>query len=312
MHDPVEDGSHDRSTLAQAVKWARRTSSPGRHGMKESSTWFGRTDSMTMSRRVAPALLATAIALTLAGTALGSSGGTAPAPAAAAIALPLAAATLPLAGVVIAVDPGHNGGSAAHAAQIRRRVWIGNGWKACNTVGTSTRSGYPEHRFTLAVALRVKARLEALGATVYLTRPNDTGVGPCIDVRGKFGAKVHAQLTVSIHGDGSSLSHRGFFVMKPGLVRGFTDDILARSATLASAIRRGLIKTGLPVANYYARNGIVTRTDLGGLNMSDVPAVMVELGNMKNSSDAARMKNSTGRDRYAAGLVAGIRLYLGR
>ena len=45
---------------------------------------------------------------------------------------------------------------------------------------------------------------------------------------------------------------------------------------------------------------------------SMVPAVMVELGNMKNSGDAARMKSSTGRDRYAAGLVAGIRLYLGR
>jgi len=222
------------------------------------------------------------------------------------------AAALPLAGVVIAVDPGHNGGNASHIRAISRKVWIGNAWKACNTVGTSTVSGYPEHKFTFAVALRVKARLEALGATVYLTRSRDTGVGPCIDVRGKFGARVHAQLTVSIHGDGSSSSHRGFFVMKPGLVRGYTDDILGRSATLARAVRTGLIGAGLPVANYYTSTGIATRKDLGTLNMSDVPAVMVELGNMKNRSDATRMKSATGRDRYAAGLVAGIRLYLGR
>jgi N-acetylmuramoyl-L-alanine amidase len=222
------------------------------------------------------------------------------------------AAVLPLAGIVIAIDPGHDGGNAAHRRAISRRVWIGNAWKACNTVGTSTASGYPEHRFTFAVALRVKARLRALGATVYLTRPDDRGVGPCVDVRGRFGAKVHAQLTVSIHGDGSSSLHHGFFVMKPGVIRGFTDDIAVRSGSLALAVRAGLRSAGLPVANYYARTGIATRKDLGTLNMSDVPVVMVELGNMKNGTDASRMKHASGRDRYAVGLVAGIRIYLGR
>jgi N-acetylmuramoyl-L-alanine amidase len=221
-------------------------------------------------------------------------------------------AALPLAGIVLAIDPGHNGGNATHLTTINRRVFIGNGWKPCNTVGTSTRTGYSEHRFNFAVAGRVRARLQALGATVYMTRTTDTGVGPCVDVRGKFGAKVHARLTISIHGDGSSLSNRGFFVMKPGLVRGYTDDILTRSASLALAVRRGLVGVGVPIANYYARNGLVTRTDLGTLNMSDVPVVMVELGNMKNRTDAARMTSWTGRDRYAAGLVAGIRSFLGR
>ena len=46
--------------------------------------------------------------------------------------------------------------------------------------------------------------------------------------------------------------------------------------------------------------------------MSNVPVVMVELGNMKNASDARRMTSSAGRTTYAAGLVAGIRAYLGR
>ncbi len=219
---------------------------------------------------------------------------------------------LPLAGIVIAVDPGHNGGNATHPARIARRVWIGNRWKACNTVGTATRSGYPEHRLAFAVALRVKARLEALGAVVRLTRTSDRGVGPCVDVRGRFGAEVHAALTISIHADGSALAHRGFVVMKPGRVPGYTVDILARSSRLAVAMRSGLRAAGLPMANYYAPNGIVSRTDLGTLNLSDVPVVMVELGNMKNPADARRMASAAGRDRYAAGLVAGIRRYLGR
>jgi N-acetylmuramoyl-L-alanine amidase len=100
------------------------------------------------------------------------------------------AETPPLEGVVIAIDPGHNGGNATHATQIARRVWIGNGWKPCNQVGTATRSGFTEHRFSFLVARAVQARLAALGAVVYLTRTSDTGVGPCVDVRGRFGERV--------------------------------------------------------------------------------------------------------------------------
>jgi N-acetylmuramoyl-L-alanine amidase len=251
---------------------------------------------MMQLRRVATALLAAGVATTLLSV-----------PANASVSLAVA---LPLSGITIALDPGHDGGLAAHPEVMGRVAWIGNRWKACYAVGTSTRSGYPEHRFNFDVAMRVKARLQALGATVFVDRPNDTGIGPCVDERGRFGASVHAQLTLSIHADGAAGAYHGFFVMKPGYVRGYTDDIMAQSTTLALAVRRGLLSVGLPIANYYARNGIVSRTDMGGFNLSDVPVVMVELGNMKNSGDALRMTSAAGRDRYAAGLVSGIRLYL--
>jgi N-acetylmuramoyl-L-alanine amidase len=227
-------------------------------------------------------------------------------------AAPSGRAALPLAGVVIAIDPGHNGGNASHPSTIARRVWIGNAWKPCNKVGTATSSGFSEHRFSYLVARLAQTRLQALGATVYLTRTSDRGVGPCIDVRGRFGAKVKAALMVSIHADGAPSRYRGFFVMRPGIVRGYTDDIARPSAVLASAVRRGLVGAGLPIANYYATNGIKTRTDLGTLNWSDVPAVELELGNMKNRGDAARMTRPAGRVQYANGIVAGIRYFLRR
>jgi N-acetylmuramoyl-L-alanine amidase len=245
------------------------------------------------------------LSIVLAAVVLASLGAAAPA-------VQPAKAALPLAGIVIEVDPGHNGGNSSHVSYINHLVWIGNRWKACDTVGTTTRSGWAEHRFNWLVANLVKSRLQALGATVVLSRPSDTGYGPCITTRAELGAKVHAALKVSIHADGAATSDHGFFVMRPGLVRGYTDDILASSYTLAKAVRSGLVKVGLRVANYYATNGIIARTDMGGLNMSDVPAVMVELGNMKNTGDAARMMSSTGRAQYANGLVAGIRLFLGR
>jgi N-acetylmuramoyl-L-alanine amidase len=223
-----------------------------------------------------------------------------------------ARAGLPLAGIVIVLDPGHNGGNATHPAEISRKVWIGNAWKPCNKVGTQTLDAYPEHRLNWSVARKVQRRLEALGATVHLTRSSDTGWGPCVDVRGQLGAKVGAVLELSIHADGAPSWCRGFFVMRPGLVTGWTDDIAARSAQLARSLRAGLLDVGLPMANYYATTGIKTRTNLGTLNHADVPIAMVELGNMRNARDARRMKSAAGRDRYAAGLVAGIRRYLGR
>jgi N-acetylmuramoyl-L-alanine amidase len=218
----------------------------------------------------------------------------------------------PLRNLIIALDPGHNGGNASHPAEIATLVWIGNQWKPCNKVGTSTSSGYSEHAFNFDVALRTKWLLESLGATVYMTRTSDTGVGPCINVRGQFGKKVGAVVEISIHADGAATSNRGFFVMKPGLVVGWTDDILTASGRLATAMRDGIAGVGLPIANYYATNGIKTRTDLGTLNCSDVPVVELEMGNMKNAADARLMTSTSGRALYAKGIVAGIRRYLGK
>ena len=50
------------------------------------------------------------------------------------------------------------------------------------------------------------------------------------------------------------------------------------------------MRAGVPVANYTAGgDGLDFRSDLGTLNLSDIPAAMVELGNMRNPRDARRM-----------------------
>ncbi len=122
--------------------------------------------SMHISPRLPRVLLALALAAALA----------APGTVAAGRREPIVAAFGPLSGIVIALDPGHNGGNAAHAAEIRKPVWIGNGYKPCNQVGTSTLSGYPEHAFNFDVALRVKASLEFYGASVYMTQDHRHGL----------------------------------------------------------------------------------------------------------------------------------------
>ena len=88
------------------------------------------------------------------------------------------------AGKVVVLDPGHNGGNGSHPAEINRPVPAGRGQtKPCNTTGTATNAGYPEHAFTFDVAQRVGEALAAKGIRVVYTRQNDSGVGPCVDRR---------------------------------------------------------------------------------------------------------------------------------
>jgi N-acetylmuramoyl-L-alanine amidase len=222
-----------------------------------------------------------------------------------------AAAPLPLTGRVIVIDPGHNGLNYKYPNDINRLVPAGPTRKACDTTGTATNSGYAEHAYNFDVAVRLAGILRARGAKVRLTRPDNRGVGPCINERAAIANRLHADVAVSIHADGAPSSRRGFHVIVPGLVRGYTDRIVAPSRRLGTRIRDTFRDgTGQPYADYAGRNGIDVRTDLGGLNLSKVPKVFIECGNMRNATDAARMKNSKWRQRAAQSLATGLTRYL--
>jgi N-acetylmuramoyl-L-alanine amidase len=217
------------------------------------------------------------------------------------------AAPLPLAGRVVAIDPGHQLGNSRHLAQINRLVYVGL-WKPCNTTGTATNGGFPESTFTWRTSLALKRRLEELGATVRMTRTTNSvdDWGPCVGVRGRFGARVGADVEISLHGDGAASGTHGFFVIRPGRRDGWTDDILGRSRRFALRVRAGLAAAGFGASTAYGGDGLDVRRDLGTLNAADVPTVMVELGNMRNAGDARCMTSRACRGRYVEGLAAGI------
>jgi N-acetylmuramoyl-L-alanine amidase len=225
------------------------------------------------------------------------------------------AASLPLAGVRIALDPGHQLGNHNFPQQIGRPVPAGGFMKPCDTTGTATNGGYPEATVNFQLANLVKARLEALGATVLMTRTRNSQSlwGPCVNTRGEFGQRVRAVLKVSLHADGAPGSDHGFHVIAPTSRRPWTVDIAAASLRLAKALRAGFDGQHLARSNYVgAGTALSIRWDLAGLNLSDVPAVLIEIGNMRNAADARRMTSASGRAIYAAAVVAGIRTYLHR
>jgi N-acetylmuramoyl-L-alanine amidase len=210
---------------------------------------------------------------------------------------------------VVVLDPGHDGGNAGATAEIDRPVPAGGFTKPCNTVGAATDAGYPEHAFTFDVAQRVAQRLTARGVRVVLTRDTDTGVGPCVDVRGHAGERAGADAVVSIHADGAAPSGHGFHVAysDPPL-----NDVQRGPAhTLAADLRDGLVKGGLTPSTYIGHDGLSPRVDLAGLNLATRPTALVECANMRNPQEAALVSSPAGRDRYAAGIADGILRFLG-
>ncbi len=217
----------------------------------------------------------------------------------------------PLAGRTITVDPGHNGGNFTHPQQIARPVPDGNGEKECDTTGTAAPDGYRETDFNWSVALRLRALLQAAGAKVVMTRSSNTGVGPCVNERAAIGNRAHSDAAISIHADGGPPGGSGFAILIPAPIPGGADRaIIAPSRRLAVDLRSTLLGIGLHTSTYDGTDGLAPRTDLGGLNLSRVPKVFVEVANMQNHADEAPMERASYRERVAHALLAGLERFL--
>ena len=221
----------------------------------------------------------------------------------------------PLAGITIALDPGHQLGNSnpAFRSNLAQSKFNGTSVKGCNTTGTATPGGYPEATFVWNVSQYVKKRLQRLGAKVRMTRTTNSynAWGPCVWNRGLFGKKVGADLLVSVHADGAAANYRGFYVMVPTSIRGWTDDIAAPSRRAGERMIAGMASAGATRAN-YVRDQMLVTNNISTLNFSDVPAVLVEVGNMRNPSEASFMVTDRGQRAHAKWLVAGIRSALRR
>ena len=209
-----------------------------------------------------------------------------------------------LAGKTIVIDPGHSNGQ-----HLTNKVPDGRGGsKTCNTSGTATNSGYPEHTANWEVALILQAELQEKGATVHLTKKDDHADKVCVDRRGQIPNEKHADAFLSIHANGSqSSAPHGFFVMvsNPPLNSAQGEP----SRKLARAVSEGLRGAGLSPSTIFGADP-TPRSDLATLNFAKVPAVMVELGEMRNPQDAQRLSSPQGQQQYASSLAKGLISFL--
>ncbi|MFE9253726.1 N-acetylmuramoyl-L-alanine amidase [Streptomyces sp. NPDC006879] len=223
---------------------------------------------------------------------------------------------LPLTGRTVVIDPGHNPGNFQHTREINQLVDIGTNKKECDTTGTTTNAGYKEAEFTLDVSRRLRTVLEEQGAKVVLTHQADRAWGPCIDERARIGNEAEADAVVSIHADGVAAGNRGFHIILPALVKGGDADtaaIVDPSRQLGERIAGNFVRTtGSAPSNYVGSGtGLVVRKDLGGLNLSTVPKVFIECGNMRDGRDSALLTNADWRQKAAQGIADGVVGFLG-
>jgi N-acetylmuramoyl-L-alanine amidase len=219
-------------------------------------------------------------------------------------------ARAPLAGMVVGIDPGHNGDNWDHSSYVNQLVWNGREEETCDTTGTQEANGYTEAQFAFNVAQYLAATLRAQGATVVLTRTTNSGFGPCITQRASIVNNAGAHVAVSIHADGGPVDGRGFSILEP-VASGVNDAVIDASQVLGQYVRSAfLTDTPMPVSDYYGVDGVVPRDDLGGLNLTTVPKVMVECGNMPNPTDAALLIDPGFQQQAAAALAKAITAFL--
>jgi len=221
-----------------------------------------------------------------------------------------AGASLPLAGKVVGIDPGHNGRNVDDPAYLARQVWNGREYEDCDTTGTQTAAGYTEARFNFNVASDLRADLVAEGATVVLTRHSNDGVGPCVTTRAQIIDRSHAAVAVDIHADGGPVSGRGFTVLEP-VADGINDKVIGASRRFGADVRAALLAgTRMPESDYYGHDGIIGRDDLAGLNLTTVPKILIECGNMQNPLDARLLTEPSFQHQLARALAAAIVRFL--
>ncbi len=218
--------------------------------------------------------------------------------------------SLPLAGRIVGIDPGHNGLNYTAPQIINQPVWNGQEDEPCDTTGTATAGGYTEAQFNFNVASFLEADLEAEGAEVVMTRPNNSGIGPCVTTRAAIINDAHADVAVDIHADGGPVDGRGFAVLEP-VADGPNSAVIASSTAFATIMRNTfLADTGMPLSSYDGIAGLQPRDNLAGLNLTTVPKVLIECGNMQNATDAAMLISPAFQQSAAAAMAQAITSYL--
>ena len=172
--------------------------------------------------------------------------------------------------------------------------------------------GISEKSLTLAIQSRVKAKLEAEGYQVVTTRTSDTYVDLTDRSRAANASESDIFVSIHINASGSSAA-QGIetyyyqpYAEYPSRINATyhaNPTRLSMSDTLANAIQSSLINaTG-------AQNQGVKRRTFAVLRETTAPAVLLELGFLSNTQEAARLNTSSYQETLANAIVAGIKRY---
>lgn len=209
-------------------------------------------------------------------------------------------------GILIALDPGHQGPNVDMSAQEPNAPGSGV-MKTKATGGTGGRfTGIPEYQLNLDIALMVRDRLTALGYDVIMTREdNDTAISNA--ERAALANDAGADISVRIHANGSeSSSANGALVLIGSASNPYVGGLYDSSSRLAETVLNAYCaSTGMQ------NLGIQVNDTMTGINWSKIPVIILEMGFMTNEQDDRNMADASFREKMADGIVNGINVYYG-
>ena len=151
--------------------------------------------------------------------------------------------------------------------------------------------------------------LDYEGAGVVLTPTNNSGVGPCVTTRSAMLDASGADVAVAIHADGGPPG-RGFAILEAVADGPNQSDHRSFRCLCPRCPCRLPRLHWLPISTYDGVDGLQPRDNLAGLNLTTIPEVYVECGNMSNATDAVPFVTTAFQQRAARGLALAITDYL--
>lgn len=205
-------------------------------------------------------------------------------------------------GRTVTIDPGHQlyGNSEKEP--------IGPGateMKAKVTGGASgVVSGLTEYQLDLNVALRLRDELISRGYTVIMVRETNE-VNISNSERAAIANQANSDVFIRIHADSyDNQSASGMSALCPTASNPYCGNIYSQSRRLTDCVLDAM------VANTGAKSRGVTETNtMSGINWSQVPVVIVEMGFMSNPDEDSLMATDDYQQRLAVGMANGIDNY---
>lgn len=205
----------------------------------------------------------------------------------------------------VAIDPGHQGWNVDMSAQEPVAPGASE-TKAKATSGTSGNySNLAEYQLNLDVSLKLRDELEKRGYRVVMTREdNDTAISN--SERAQLAAEEGADVFIRIHADGedggSSVS--GGRTMISTAENRYVGELYEDSKALAEYVLDGYCE-----ATGFKKLSIIETDSMSGINWSQIPVTILEMGYMSNKHDDLYMADEKNQFIMAEGIANGIDEY---
>lgn len=210
-------------------------------------------------------------------------------------------------GFLVAIDPGHQGPHVDMSAKEENGPGSGE-MKAKATGGTTgAYTDLPEYQLNLDVALKVRDLLEERGYQVMMAREdNDTAISN--KERAQLANEAGADVCVRIHANGSEdPSAQGALCLVMSPDNPYAGQLHEESSRLAESVLAAYCD-----ATGFANQGVVTNDTMTGLNWSEIPVMILEMGFMTNEHDDTKMADAAFQDVMAKSIADGIDAYFGQ